>query len=53
MSYKMYGIMHNLCSIKTNYYATNFNYNVGKHQMNWSVKHFISVPSMALYSARN
>ena len=32
-------------------YATDFK--PGKHQKNWSVKRYISVPSMALYSAGN
>ena len=45
MPYKMYGIMHNLCNIKTTQQIlTRY-----KHQKNWSVKRFISVPSMVVY----
>ena len=48
MPYKIYGIMHNLCNIKTTQRIL-----PGKHQKNWSMKCFISIPRTALYDAGN
>ena len=51
MPYKMYGIMHNLPGIKTTQrILTRY---MCKHRNHRSVKHFISVPSMALYGVEN
>ena len=48
----MYGIMHNLHEYEN--YATDFNQvRTCKHPKTQSVKHFILVPSMALYGAGN